>query len=164
MEQVRRIYKPGFVPRALAWFLIAGSLGALAAVTIAAWSHRADIESSDLWAALAISAFLLLLCLGGVGLLRTCFVLGNDYVEIVRPFGTRRFAVAELGGYGVVIHVTNFVPIVYIRLYRNGPVEITRISTGARHHSEVERWFQQRLPVVIDEGSIARPRPRYRDG
>lgn len=149
---------------ALAWFLVIGSLVVIAAGTFAVWQGRTEITRSDAWAAAAIGVFLSLLCFGGVGLLRSHFVLGNDYVEIVRPFGTQRFAVSELGGYGLLIHMSLLVPTVYIRLYRDGPVEITRIATGAKYQAEVERWFRERLPLVVDRGSIARPRPRYRDG
>ena len=99
----------------------------------------------------------------GIGILRTYFRLGADHIEIGRAFGATRFPISELGGYGILILTVNLVPSIYIRLYRFGPVELAKLLVSGRDLSEVEAWFALRLPVVVDEGSIVRPNPRYRD-
>ena len=62
-----------------------------------------------------------------------------------------------------IVIVVNMVPMLHIRLYRAGPVEIAKLPVSFADRAEVERWFAQRLPRVDDPGSILRPQPRFRN-
>ena len=158
-----RVFKPGIVTRLLGWGLMLGFGGGVAALLAHVLLHHAQLPADELWSALGLGLFLSLLALLGAGVLRSCFVLGADYIDVVRPYGTKRFAVSDLAGFGTVIIVVNMVPLLHFRLYRAGPVEIAKIPVGFADRAEVERWFAQRLPRVDDPGSIMRPKPRFRD-
>lgn len=159
----RRVYRPSLLRRVLGWGFILVCGGALSALAGYVVGHWTTTSVEDRWAALGIGAFLLALALLGALSLRSFFVLGPDYVEIVRPFGTKRFTVSELGGFGLLTLVVNLVPLRHVRVYAYGPKEVTRLPLSLGTEAEVERWFRERLPLVVDGGSIALPRPRYFD-
>jgi hypothetical protein len=148
--------------RTLAWLVALGAGAACAALAGYDLTHP-DQEASELMASFGIGAFLLLIALGCAGLLRSGFRLGDDYIEVVRPFGTTRLAVGDLAGFGTLILSVNHVPTLYMRLYRAGPAEIAKLPVAVRDRAEVEAWFAARLPLVVDEGSLLQPRPRYCD-
>jgi len=163
MQASPRVFKPSFFLRVLGWGLMLSFGGSLIALLVNVFRNFALLPADELWSALGMGVFLLLIALLGAGVLHTGFVLGPDYIEVRRPYGTRRFAVSELAGYGTLIIVVNLVPMFHVRLYRAGPVEIGKIQVSFADRAEVERWFAQRLPVVDDPGSIVRPKPRFRD-
>jgi hypothetical protein len=105
------------------------------------------------------------------------FVLGADYIEFVRPYGTRRFAASELAGYNTLIVMFHLVPMFFIRLYRRREMssdllsldasvplkEVIRIPVSFADRAEVEGWCARRLAVVDSPGSPLRPKPRFRN-
>ena len=163
MQTFPRVFKPRIMMRLLGWGILLGFGGGIVALLANVATHYARLPAEELWSALWLGLFLLLIALLGAGVLRSYFVLGADYIEVVRPFGTKRFAVSELAGYGTLILVVSLVPMFHIRLYRAGPREIGKIPVSFSDRAEVEGWFAQRLPPVDDPGSIVRPKPRFRD-
>ena len=158
-----KTYRPGKSKQVLAWILIGLALASAVAIAFGLVFHSNELADKDAMAAVGIGVFLAFLVACGVGILRSCFMLGEDYVSIVKPFSSTRLPIMELGGYGALILTVNFVPSTYIRLYRFGPRELAKILVSSRDWREVNAWFGARLPVVIDEGSMLYPKPRYRD-
>jgi hypothetical protein len=157
------VFKPSVFLRATGWALLLTFSGCALALLVHVVRNYAQMPADELWAALGIGVFVLLIALLGAGVQRSGFALGADYVEVRRPYGSRRFAITDLAGYGTLIIVVNLVPTFHVRLYRKGPVEIVKIPVSFGDRAEIERWFAQRLPVVDDPGSILRPQPRLRD-
>ena len=162
-EYAPRTFRPGLLLRVLGWGILLGFGGAVVALGAHVALHHAQMPSEEMWSALWTGLFFALLALLGAGVQRSGFVLGPDYIDVVRPYGTKRFAASELAGFGTVVIVVNLVPMLHIRLYRAGPVEIAKLPVSFADRAEVERWFAQRLPRVDDPGSILRPKPRFRD-
>ncbi|HEY3742562.1 MAG TPA: hypothetical protein VGL53_22085 [Bryobacteraceae bacterium] len=159
----RQVFKPSIFKQILAWTFTAAAAGAMLALDgwlLVTWRRQ---PSDELWAGLAISAFLLILALLGAAFLRTYFVLTGDSIEIVRPLGTQIFRVPELGGYGRMTIVVNLVPLHQIRLYGFGLKQVGGIAINGGDRARIEEWFSARLPLVTDSGSIAIPKPRYAD-
>jgi hypothetical protein len=158
----RQVFKPSIFKRVLAWtFLTAagGSMLALQAWLILTWQRQ---PSDERWAGIVISIFLLLLALLGAAFLRTYFVLADDAIEIVRPFGVRIFRIGELGGFSRVTLVVNMVPLYQIRLYGFGLKQVGGIAINGGDRARIDQWFSARLPLVFDDGSIAFPVPAQR--
>jgi hypothetical protein len=159
----RRVFKPSIFKRALAWGMILVFGGLFVALLIFAVLNAARLPASELWSSAGLGLFLLLLALLGVAGLRTYFALDGDTVEFVRPFETRRFHVSELGGFGLLLMTVNGVPLLFVLLYGFGLKQVARIPVNLGQRTEVEHWFLARLPIVVDEGSAALPKLRYRD-
>jgi hypothetical protein len=158
----RRVFKPSLTKRILAWSLIL-SFGALL-VAILVWIARSwrDQPASELWASLGLAGFLLAIVLVGVALLRSYYVLTDDTIEIVRPYGTKIFRVAQLGGFNYLTIVINLVPLLTVRLYGFGLKQVGSIAVNLRDRKILDEWFFARLPVVVHDGS-AFSKPRYAD-
>jgi hypothetical protein len=164
----QRVFKPSVYKRSLAWIFIvlAGGLHmALQAWLILNWRSQ---PAEELWSGVAIAILLLFPLVLGAALLRSYFVLtedpaNEDTIKIVRPFGSKVYRLSELGGFGRVTLVVNMVPLFQIRLYSFELKMVGAISLNLGDRAEVDQWFQTRLPLVVDEGSIAFPKPRYAD-
>lgn len=159
----RQVFKPSLFKQVVAWVFLAaaaGSILALQGYLILTWNRQ---PSDEIWAGAAISAFLLIFVLLAVAFLRTYFVLTDDAIEIVRPLKVQTFRVAELGGFGRVTIVVNLVPLHQIRLYGFGLKQVGGVAVNRRDRARIDEWFSARLPLVIDKGSIALPKPRYAD-
>ena len=155
-----RTFRTGPLLRTLACVIAFSAAAGIVALLGYDATHPSQ-ESSELWASLGIAGFLALLLFACVGLLRSGFVLADDYLELVRPLGRTRLGIHELAGYGTMVLSVNHVPTFYVRLYRVGPAEIAKVPVAARDRREVEAWFAVRLPLVVDDGSLMQPRPRF---
>lgn len=162
-ETAPRRFRPGLAPRVLGWAILVGFGGGVVALLGHVVLHHAQLPAEELWSALWTGLFFALLALLGAAVQRSYFTLGRDTIDVVRPYGTKRFRVADLAGFGTIVIVVNMVPMLHIRLYRAGPVEIAKLPVSFADRAEVERWFAQRLPRVDDPGSILRPQPRFRN-
>jgi hypothetical protein len=159
----RRVFKPSFFKRALGWGLILTFGGMALALAIWLAPRLATEPPEEIWASLGLIVFLAMLASLGAALLRSYFALNDDSIEIVRPFRTSRFAVTSLAGFGKVQVIVNLVPLLNFRLYGEGLKQVAIFPVNLADEAEVDAWFRRRLPVVIDQGSPAFPKPRYRD-
>ncbi len=159
----RQVFKPSIFKQILAWTFTLTAAGLMLALQVWLIRNWHSQPADERWSGVAISIFLLLLALLGAAFLRTYFVLTEDSIQIVRPLGVQTFRTAELGGYGRVTLVVNLVPLYQIRLYGFGLKQVGGIAINGGDRERIDQWFAERLPLVLDDGSIAIPKPRYAD-
>jgi hypothetical protein len=151
----RRVFKPSLTKRILAWSIILICAPLLIADLV--WAVQDGLDH-DLGVNLVMGGFLLFLVLCGVALLRSYYVLTDDTIEIVRPYGTKVFRVTELGFNWLTIVINHVVPILTLRLYGFGLKNVGSIAVNLRDRKIMDEWFLARLPLVVhDDKDFSKP-------
>jgi hypothetical protein len=159
----RLVFRPTRYKRALAWgFLALSSCLHIALIGWLVLNWRTQ-PPDERWSGVGVAALLLFPVALAAAFLRSYFVLTPDAVEVVRPFGVRRFPVSGLTGYGWMTLVVNLVPMHQVRIYGAGLKMAAAIPVNGGDRGRVDAWFRRRLRLVVDDGSIAIPKPRYAD-
>ncbi len=157
-------FRAGPLTRAFCWLNVLAWMAALVALWRAVARHPTKLPPSEIGSGIAISLLLVTLVLLGIGGLRTRLVIGPDAITIKHLLRTRRFPSAELGGYGRLNIVVGILPILFVRLYSPELKEIARMPLSGTDREKVIELLARRLPLVVDDGSAAFPKPRIVGG